>query len=201
MLNDLIKFSIVLPCILWLSACATTKSIAPKERLQYQQAAVAIKQWNLFGRIAVSTPEESFTANIAWIKSQSGQTINIYNSLGNSYLKLKQDDNIEFEKVTLELRDGKIIKGRSIEDAMAQVVSWQIPIHLLDFWVRGLTVSDNKTSQILYNSDGSISTQTYFDWHVEYPRYANYNGLRLPKRLKLEHHDLSLKLSIRKWFK
>jgi outer membrane lipoprotein LolB len=201
MVNVVTKKLITVICVFFIGACATTNSNAPKEWSHHKEQAIAVKYWNLFGRIAVSTPDESFTANIAWKKHHSGQSINIYNSLGNSYLKLKLINNKKSNNVTLELRDGKIIKGRTIQEVMGKVVDWPLPIHLLDFWVRGIPVADKKTTNLLFNADGSINQQTYLNWHIDYSRYADFDGQRLPKRLKVTHQDYSLKLSIRKWFK
>jgi outer membrane lipoprotein LolB len=201
MRDVLIKQILCWLCLFFLAACATTKINAPKEWAKHEKQADAVRAWNLFGRMAVSTPDESFTANIAWKKHQSGQSINIYNSLGNSYLKLKQVNKKQPFKVTLELRDGKIINGQTVEEVMSQVVSWPLPIHLLDFWIRGLTLTNAENSELLYNDDGSLNKQVYRNWVIEYSRYADFNEKRLPKRLKIVHKDYSLKLSIRKWFK
>ncbi len=185
-----------------LSACATkTPQPADQRWQQYQRNAVQVTDWQLLARISIKTPDESLIGNFNWTKQGNTQTLNIYNSLGNSYLKIESTA----ELATLTTRDGQVVTGPTIDQVLQQVIDWPLSINDLQVWIKGLVKSEQNTDYI-FNQDGLLDSQSVGGWQVDYNRYQTHyhpslQTVELPKTLKVSHPDFSMKLSIRQWFK
>ncbi len=185
-----------------LTACATKPPMPAEQRWQqYQSKASKVNNWQLLARISIKTPDESLIGNFSWTKQGKSQTLNIYNSLGNSYLKIESTA----KQATLITRDGQVVKGKTVDQVLQQVIDWPLSISDLQVWIKGL-VKNGRTTNYVFNQDGLLQSQAVGDWQIDYSRYqSNYHTslqtVELPKSIKVSHPDFSMKLSIRQWFK
>ncbi|GAA0200736.1 lipoprotein insertase outer membrane protein LolB [Kangiella japonica] len=210
-----IKTILIASCtVLFLSACQT----APVKQQttvwddplwqKHYKLLKTFESHQLKGRIGITHPEDSFSSNFLWRQqAPSDFTFRMYGAFGQTYMILKVEPHLS----SLSTGDDEHYQGTDARQLLYSVSGWDIPVVLMQDWIKGLPTGINK-SDLLINADGTLQQIKYLDYVVDYVRYEEAElmlgdkafVLMMPKKIRIvqtngEQGDNKIILSIRSW--
>jgi len=75
---------------------------------------------------------------------------------------------------------------------------WRLPIKQLRYWVMG-DMQKSKTTNFAFNTDGSLSYIYMQNWQIHYDSFKAVDGLNLPRKIRISHPEVAIKLVARAW--
>lgn len=175
-----------------ISAPESTPTSAPwKERLT---SLSRIQDWNVNGKIAVQTTNDSGSATIDWAQRNSRFNIALSAPLGAGGLTLTGQPGL----VTLIMSDGKRYTAKSPEQLLAERWGWQLPVSNLNYWIRGLP-SPRSTYNGHFDMYNRLSSLEQDGWSIQYLGYTNVGSIELPNRITMSSAALKTKVVIHHW--
>ncbi|WP_223669402.1 lipoprotein insertase outer membrane protein LolB [Kangiella shandongensis] len=195
--------------LLALTACETTPvkqetTVWDDPRWQkHYQLLKTFEQYQLKGRIGITHPEDSFSSNFLWQQRQQDNfTFRMYGAFGQTYLILKVGPNLS----TLDTGDDEHYQGVDARNLLYGVSGWDIPVSLMQDWIKGLPTGINK-SNLLINADGTLQQIKYLDYTVDFIRYDEAEWerdnktitLKMPDKIKIVQGQNKIILSVRSW--
>ena len=183
--------------VLLLAGCTSLPEYTPQQS-DWQQREVQLmqfQQWQLEGRIAIRTEDDSWSGSLTW--QQLGQLYDIHFSgpFGQGAISLTGDQ----YRVVLSSAEGDIIGNAGAEQLLYQQLGWQVPLSHLQYWVVGRPSPEVTDSVLQFDEFGRIKHLQQSDWQVSYRRYQPYLHLELPAKIFIENHRLSVRLVIDNW--
>lgn len=152
-----------------------------------------IHQFDIKGKIAVRTTQDSGSATIHWLQNGDNYTISIFGPLGSDGMTLHGRPG----SVTMELANGKKVSANNAETLLAQQWGYHLPVSYLKYWIRGLPAPGADSQKLdQYNRITSLSQA---GWQVEFLTYTNQNGIEVPQKINVTSADLVTKLVIYNW--
>ncbi|WP_345292851.1 lipoprotein insertase outer membrane protein LolB [Kangiella marina] len=201
--------------ILFLAACETTPVKQettvwddPLWQKHYKRLKT-FETYQLKGRIGITHPEDSFSSNFIWQQQEPNRfTFRMYGAFGQTYMILKVQPNLS----TLDTADDEHYQGYDARELLYGVSGWNIPVSLMQDWIKGLPTGINK-SDLLINADGTLQQIKYLDYVVSFVRYQDAelpiagNGtdgdktinLKMPDKIRIVQGPNKIALSIRSW--
>lgn len=173
-----------------LAACATSPSASYKNIKPLWLAREAklkqIKTWKIQGRIVMTTEDEGWQFNIRWQRRPKTQQIDITGPLGNSHVRIIED------KYGARLIDENRNEhnAATMQELVANVTGWQLPLENLYYWVRGLPVPQEKGKRE-WDSIGRLTRIQQTGWDVKFDHYTRAGDLEFPDRLFLHNAALA----------
>lgn len=210
-----IKTILIASCtVLFLSACETApvkQQTTVWDDPLWQKHYKLLKTFEthqLKGRIGITHPEDSFSSNFLWRQqAPSDFTFRMYGAFGQTYMILKVKPHLS----SLSTGDDEHYQGVDARQLLYSVSGWDIPVVLMQDWIKGLPTGINK-SNLLINADGTLQQIKYLDYVVDYVRYEKTEitrgdktfALQMPKKIRIvqkngEQGDNKIVLSIRSW--
>ena len=153
-----------------------------------------LKHWQLNARIAIKTPKDNLTASLNWQKNHKLFDFLVSGAFGVTYAHLKQ----EKHQATLEIPDSELLTHSNAEFLLQHTLGWDFPLDELSYWVKGLP-SGNSEEQIQYDEQGKIKQIQMGLWKIDFSKHKHYQGYLLPKMIKVEHPEMSMKVVAKKW--
>lgn len=176
---------------------AVTPPPAPEVKIPKQDRQAALNQiqsWNVSGKIAVQTPNDSGSASVDWAQNHSRYRISLLGPLGSGGLKLSGQPGA----VTLQTADGKRYTASSPEQLLAERWGFHLPVSNLKYWIRGLP-APGSVSNARYDSYGRLSELSQQGWRVRYLGYTRVSGIDLPTKIFANSTALNVKMMIYNW--
>ncbi|MGX9460494.1 lipoprotein insertase outer membrane protein LolB [Shewanella sp. A14] len=159
-------------------------------------SAAQAKAWELQGKIAVKTSEDTFSTNLYWLHQPSANDLRLTTVLGTTVLTLKTNQGM----ATLEV-DGKTYRDSNAQDLLTGISGWSIPLDSLPLWITGQIGGNDKI--ISYHPDGTIKQLISYDphanWSVNFISWQQQSGALVPKLLKIEREDVQIKIQNNQW--
>ena len=164
--------------------------------LQSQQALAAHDQWDLHARAVVTRPGEVYNIGLQWRRAPDEWLILLEAPFGQGVIRIETGTAGLYR---LSLPDGRIFLNHSPEALLEDVIGWSIPVSGLDFWIRAMPRPGANYSKRIDRA-GRTRDITQDDWSIEYLEYfPAAERPSLPRRLRLAHEDLQLRLAIDQW--
>lgn len=191
----------LLCALVFISACSNlSKTPQPtglgseKDWLIHQQHTRTLEDWQISGKIAIRTTEQSGSATLNWTQQQQHFDIHVSGPLGQGSMRLVGQPN------HIQLTTSKQqISSSSPELLMQQQLGWSVPLEHLLWWVRGLPAPQQQ-HQIQLNDDSTAYQIEQAGWQIKLLSYQNSQaGYRVPQRLKAYGPGLELTLFIKQW--
>lgn len=156
---------------------------------------IALSRWQVLGRIAVQAQDKGVTADLDWIQLGGDFALRIMAPLsGGTY---------EFSGgaggVTLATPRGERVQATSVEELMVRHLGWSIPVAGVSYWVRGIPKPEARAEQEHFDARGRWTDFVQDGWRISVLDYSDSEGLDLPRKLFLQHQDLTLRLVIKRW--
>lgn len=199
------KYLWLVLAILPLTACVTPRKsldLDPGQLrtqwLQGQDRLSQIQTWEIKGRAAVSTADDSGTVSMFWQQQPDDFQLKLVAPFGRGTLDIRSDNG------GVVMRDPK---GRELRAATAQGLvwmktGWEIPIEDMRAWVLGV-VDDDENPTVQVDQFARTAAFASRDWQVSYPDYTvverDGERLELPRKVYMQSEHLKVKLVISEW--
>ncbi len=183
--------------LLLISGCSTLLDYTPQQTSwqQREQQLQQFDRWQVEGRIALRTEDDSWSGSLHWQQLSQLYDIRISGPFGQGGISLSGDR----YRVVLTTSDGSIIGNQGAEQLMYQQLGWRVPVDSLRYWMVGRPSPDSPTLQVVYDEYGRIQQLQQDDWKIDYKRYMSYQQLELPGKIFITNHHLSVKLVVDHW--
>lgn len=159
-----------------------------------ESALTRLTRWQLNGKIAVQTAQDSGSATIDWTQNQQQFQISLMGPLGSNGLKLSGHPG----NVTMQTADGKQISAKNAEQLLAEQWGWRLPVSHLKYWVRGLPVPGIPANS-QFDSYHRLSQLTQQGAHIQFLSYTRIGGLELPQRIAISSPTIQAKIVVYEW--
>ena len=180
-----------------LSACSGLAPPASENSswaMQSQQLE-KLTHWQLRGRVNVRYNNESQTPRIQWQHSSRAYEIRLWGTLnvGNTLIRGEPGH------VSLDQGD-EHFSASSPEELILQQLGYELPISYLEFWIKGLPVTD-KPATLFFNDLNQLTTFEQADWTVTLSDLRDYGDLALPRRVDImrSENDAQLRFIGLRW--
>lgn len=181
-----------------LSGCATVAPpAAPTSTVTWDARKTQLSRlqnWQLSGKIAVTTAQDSGSASVDWSQRAQNYTISLYGPLGANGMTL----NGSAGRVTMQTSNGQTVSAASAEQLIAQQWGWKLPVSYLKYWVRGLPVP-NLPQTSTFDGAHRLLALNQQGFSIQFSSYTTSGSLDLPSRLTINSPSFKSKIVIYKW--
>jgi outer membrane lipoprotein LolB len=186
-------------CVL-LAGCAAprVKTVAPDSAMLAKQAAreqalAAKPDWQLEGRLGVSTSRDSGSGSLHWKQDGASFRFSVHAPVTGKTWVLTGDPR---HAVLEGLRD-RPVEGGDAAALLERELGWHVPVDELSAWVRGARAGDD--AKIEFRDDGLPATIVQDGWKIEYPDYDTTRTPALPRKVFASRGDYRVRLAISEW--
>ena len=151
--------------------------------------------WNLKGRIAVRTRDESGSGSLHWAQRRDEYDLRVIAPFSGGVYELSGTSG----NVSLLTPDKNLLQAGDAETLLQQAAGWRFPVSEMVFWIRGLPAPSLRVDQLLLDEENRVSELSQGGWSIRYKRYTGVGGVSMPARLDLENGEVSVRLSVREW--
>lgn len=157
-------------------------------------------RWQARGRLAAIRPHEAWNASFDWQQDGAAYRIELQGPLGQGAARIEGSEH----QVSIRTADGQSQTSSDPESLLAAQLGWRTPVGALRYWMAGqpqpgLPLADAR-------SDGTGRWQSFRQagWLIEYGDYhdaasSDITPGALPRRLRLEQDDLSVRIVVTRW--
>lgn len=175
--------------VLLLSACASVSTVqegfySPEARYHLYN----LHHWNLEGRIAITAPNDSWSANIQWLHLPNSEVIRLSGPLGQGGVVIELKDG----SVKLDRGGGNVQISNDPEQFVNQQLGMFVPIQSLRFWAVGLPEPEEDFQATV---DGFVQDK----WLITYKEFQDVLPETLPHKMAVSNNHVKLKLIIDQW--
>ncbi len=167
----------------------TTLSWMEQQRLLKQ-----LTRWDLSGKIALRTAEDSHSASLNWVQLDQQYQIDIRGPWGQGGASISGQPG----QVSVTIADEGTFVGPDPETILLQRLGWQLPVSDIYWWVRGLPAPGSDYQKQL--QQGRLIELQQNGWQIEYLRYNSLTPA-LPKKIRMQREGLKITLLISHWIK
>ncbi len=147
-----------------------------------------LKAWSLEGRLAISAPKDSWSANIAWEHRPDHELIKLSGPLGQGAVLIEMTGNT----VKIDRGKGNVQTSSQPEQFINQQLGMFVPLKSLRFWAVGLPETGRAYQA---TADGFVQD----GWLVAYKGMQKTGAESLPHKLAVSDSRVKLKLIIDQW--
>lgn len=174
--------------LLLLSSCVSLPPLPPLPAAQ-------LNRWQLQGRIAIATPEDTWTAKVYWQQQEQAYQLRFNNPVGQGVIRLEGNE----RQVVMQTADNKRFSAKDPDTLIAETLQVNIPVTQLNFWIRGVPSPQSSPNHYQLNAAGRLTSLQQNNWQIEYKRYIKVKQWYLPQKLFLENDRFQVKIVITRW--
>ena len=178
---------LILAALLVSCADVAVKSTRPFQ-LSGRDHLYAKSSWSFTGRMAVSDENDSFSASIAWKHQNRQDKLELAGLFGQGRTLIELTD----DGVVIDYGDERLQYFGNADEVVSRQVGVDIPVSALKYWVLGL-VQPKAEYEMLEN--GFIQS----GWNVKYLQMQLVGPDDMPRKIRVEQDDVTLKLIINQW--
>ena len=189
MLRQLTKHLVTACFVLLLSACASVSTVPGGI---YSQAARShlydMQEWHLEGRLAITAPNDSWSAHIQWSHLPDFEKIRLSGPLGQGAVIIELAGDV----VKIDRGGGHVQSSNQPEQLINQQLGLFVPVQSLRFWAVGLPESGQTFQE---TSDGFVQA----GWLIDYKEMQTTGTEIMPHKMAVTNGHVKLKLIIDQW--
>jgi outer membrane lipoprotein LolB len=201
-LTNLLRSLVVLSVLLFLSACAPKRpkiSTDQAEHVQglHDQQVSSEQDFSLSGRIGIKSKNDGGSGSFDWLQRGDVIAFELRAPLSNQTWRLEGLPG-SFE---LTNSKGEVKQNADAKQLLLDASGWLIPIEELRHWVRGARAPEalSGKAQVSFAASGDLQQLRQNGWIVEFERFEEIDGKRLPVKLKAYQDGAQVKLLIKAW--
>ena len=189
-----------LTAALLLASCAVAPpqrvpGINPEQAWAARRARlVAVRNWNLSGRIALYTQDSAWTATVAWRQHGEDYDLRLSGPLGQGAAELRGGR----EGVIMRTADGGVYFAPDASSLIDRQFGWRVPVAGLRYWVLGVPDPAAPAHEAL-DGYGRLSRLQQSGWDIKFLGYTRAGGLELPDKIFLNDRHFHVRLVIDQW--
>jgi len=161
---------------------------------QREESLAALQNWQLDGRISLTTDDEAWSGKLYWMQNATNYQINFNAPSGQGALQLLGGEH----GVELRLANGDLYTAKDTDTLLREQVGWELPIDGLWYWIRGLP-NPKMQQSVQMDAQGLIRSLEQENWVIEYDRYQQYRGYQFPRKIVIESEDMKVRLIVSRW--
>lgn len=147
-----------------------------------------MREWRLEGRVAITSPKDSWSANIEWSHLPDSETIRLSGPLGQGAVVIELTGDV----VKIDRGGGNVQTSNQPEQFINQQLGLLVPLQSLRFWAVGLPESENTFQE---TADGF----TQDGWLIAYKEMLKTGIETMPHKMAVSNGHAKLKLIIDQW--
>ena len=182
-----------------ISACSSIPDVDSDLQLrqwQNHQALVnKIESWNIKGRAAIQSENNSATFLLHWDQFNTGYELRFIAGLGQGAYLLQGTEN----GVVMRTPKNKVFTSDTPESLIREKLGWDVHIAGLKYWVRGVPEPNVKYSQLLLDKKGRLKDMKQSGFFISILRYTDKENISLPEKLFIRSNNIQLRLVIQNW--
>jgi len=156
----------------------------------------ALQDWTANGKLAVRTADTSDSASMAWQQRNQDTHLQLSGPLGMGATTIDSDG----QQLDIRQGDDHQTLDISTPDAIILNTGWDLPLHALTYWLKGLPAPDSEIQQIELNTQTELLQSLQQDgWVVRFDAYGQFQNYILPTRLLIERGATRVKVVISQW--
>ncbi|MDM8545674.1 lipoprotein insertase outer membrane protein LolB [Candidatus Venteria ishoeyi] len=187
-------------CLLLLSACSLTPEKTENEQQRQQQWLAKqaqlnkLSHWKINGSIAAYSQQEDWSARFHWRQQNQAYSLRLHAPLGQGMLNLSGDE----QGVILKTAQ-QTLRAKTPEALLKDDAGISMPVSYLYYWIRGLPVPTQPITAQQWNQKNQLAELQQNGWVIEYERYQQWDGVLLPKKLRIKNDQYHAKIVISRW--
>ena len=187
-----------------LTACSGPQKKFPesaniKDWQKHQQQVKHITQWDIQGRVALSTSQNGGHADVFWQqKNNQHYAIKLVAPLGSGTTFIQASDGA----VMLTTSSGESIVETDIDALLSRIDDIQFPVTGLRYWILGVPAPTSEPDDMQWNEQGRLQLLKQDGWRVRMKSYTQVAGYQLPQKIfldRIDDEDVDVRLVIRQW--
>lgn len=184
-----------------LAGCADLAVLTPEGQVDSnawntrQQDLYKLLRWSLKGKLAVQSGNEGWSAILHWDQDAQNYTMRFIAPLGQGTYELSGGPGA----VTLLTADNHLYKSAGPEDLLQDNLGWNVPLHGLQYWVRGVPEPGVATDYLLLDEEGRMTDLQQSGWRISILNYRKVEGMQLPAKLFMQNDRFQLRLVVHDW--
>lgn len=172
-----------------LSACANVFTVAKSyDSKIVDDRLYGLDKWLLKGRLAISAPNDSWTANIEWGHLPESEKIKLSGPLGQGAVVIELAE----QSVKIDRGGGNIQTSTQPEEFICQQLGLPVPIGSLRYWAVGLPEPGAVSQRTV---DGFVQN----GWLVAYKEMQQSRLGLMPHKMAVSNERVKLKLIVDLW--
>jgi outer membrane lipoprotein LolB len=148
----------------------------------------AIKTWFLDGRLVISSPHDSWSANILWYHTQELEKLKLSGPMGQGAVVVT----LMSDRATIDRGDGHPQASNQPEQFINQQLGMAVPLQSLRYWALGLPEPGQDYKKTV---GGFVQS----GWLVDFREMQKIGVELLPKKMTVTNNQVKLKLVIDQW--
>ncbi|MFT0212375.1 lipoprotein insertase outer membrane protein LolB [Pseudomonas sp. F1_0610] len=166
----------------------------PAQWKQHADTVEPINSWDILGKIAIRTQQDSGSANLMWKQNKQTFDITLVGPLGQGATRLSGSPGF----AQLNIANRGEFYAPNAEALMDEHLGWNLPVERLLWWVRGLPSPASK-NQVRLDSEGRLAQLSQDGWNIHYLSYKEESSKNLPQRIKLQGNGIEITLVVKQW--
>lgn len=176
---------------LLLAGCALT----PSPPTVSGQPLQSLSRFQLEGRVAVKTEEQSFSGGIRWKRDPARDEILLSSPLGQGVAQLRREDG----QVTLKTAEGRTYVAASGEELLMAILGVRLPLDGMVHWLSAQP-RPGSAYELEGDGEGRVTRLTQDGWRLEYGRHQVHGERWLPGRIFARRDEtLEFRLVVDSW--
>ena len=157
-------------------------------------------QWSFEGRVAINNAGKGGNGRIEWQQDGHRYVVSLIAPVTRQSWRLTGD--LHSEAGRLEGLEGGPREGEDAEVLLLEATGWDIPVHALAQWVRGVPADGAPSAHMMtFSTDGRLQQVEQGGWHIEYPLWFDAEGQQppLPRRIEAQRDQATVRLIVDRW--
>lgn len=155
-----------------------------------------LQRWTANGKLALRTADASDSASMVWQQRGRDTHLQLSGPLGMGATTIESDG----QQLDIRRGDEHQTLDISTPDAIVLNTGWDLPLHALAYWLKGLPAPDIDIQQIALNDQTQLLQSLQQDgWDIRFEKYGQFQGYILPTRLQVERGATRVKVVIAQW--
>jgi len=177
-----------------LAGCATApKPTSPRASVTLEN----LDRWQARGRIGVNGPQGGGSGSFEWQQQADTATVQIRGPVGIGSVRLKVQGEGEHPNLELQTGDGETLQSDAAWAELEARLGAALPAGNLRYWLLGLAAPGAHEWHPAAE-DGSV-TLAQQGWQIDYQRYSDEWGAKVPMRLRATSGDARVRIVIDRW--
>jgi outer membrane lipoprotein LolB len=147
-----------------------------------------MQEWRMEGRLAITAPNDSWSASIEWDHQPDFEKIRLSGPLGQGAVIIELAGDV----VTIDRGGGHVHTSNHPEQLINQQLGMFVPLQSLRFWAVGLPESGQAFQE---TPDGFVQD----GWLVAYKAMQKAGVETMPHKMAVSDEHIKLKLIIDQW--
>jgi outer membrane lipoprotein LolB len=156
-----------------------------------------LDRWQAHGRIAVSGPAGGGSGSFDWQQRNDQAQVQIRGPIGIGSVRLQVAGDVDHPQVRLETGDGRVLESDAAWTELESRLGAPVPAGNLRFWMLGVA-APGEHQWHEQNAEG-VTRLDQGGWAIDYQRYSDAPGLRVPAKIRATSGDASVRIVIDRW--